>query len=225
MAKRTSMARRQVFEERTDIFRFLELPGEIRNAIYNYCEPTAPQNFVHSHEGDHQYPEHTVFNLAGVNKQLRSEFLPLCQNGFTHRVQFADLPAYAQTFIAPHSAISGTININVKAEIKKGVDILSLMTLDRKYGSLRHKIKQFFAFMFSLFFRSETAERRQARILSNLLAHALSPSNDKWVAYASKAVLNVIVSSIGVDLEIQVVVKKSQKSGGWVGTMRVVTPR
>jgi hypothetical protein len=215
MAKRTYMARTQVFEERTDIFRFLELPGEIRNAIYNYCEPTAPQNFVHGHKIDRQTPSHTVLNLAGVNKQLRSGFLPLCQNGFTHRVQIADLSSYMQTFIAPHSTVSRTIEIEVEAGIKKAVDILPLMTLVRKHGGLVLEIKDSSPVPSPF----ETAEQRQARLLIDLLASVFSSSSlqtDKWAAYASKAVREVIVAPTDGDLEIQVVVKKRYEEW-WMG--------
>jgi hypothetical protein len=201
MAERTSTT-----AELTNIFRFLDLSGEIRNAIYNYCESTAPQNFVHGHEIDRQTPAHTVLNLAGVNKQLRSDFLPLCQNGFTHRVQIADLSSYMQTSIAPHSTVSGTIEIEVEAGIKKAVDILPLMALIRKHRGLVLVMKD--SSPVTLF---ETAEQRQARLLINLLASV------KWIAYASKAVREVIVAPTrDGDLEIQVVVKKSYEEW-WMG--------
>jgi hypothetical protein len=135
-----SLARTTVSAERTDVFRFLDLPGEIRNTIYEYCEPSASQKLVHSHDITRQTPAHTVFSLAGVNTQLRSEFLPLCQNGFTHRVQFEDLPSYIETFVAPHDSVSGTISIGVSAPIKCPVDVTPFMSLLRAYPGLTIEI-------------------------------------------------------------------------------------
>jgi hypothetical protein len=124
-----------------DVFKFLDLPGEIRNSIYDYCEPTAPQKSVHGHDPGQQTISHTAFNLAQVNKQISSELLPLCVNEFTHRVQFADLPSYVQTSVAPHDAVSGTIDIGVEQDLSASVNVVSLMHLLRKHINLRVAVK------------------------------------------------------------------------------------
>ena len=67
--------------------------------------------------------------------------MPLCVYEFTHRVQFADLPSFVQTFVAPYDAVSGTVEIGVEQDLSASVDVVPLIYLLRKHTNLRVAVK------------------------------------------------------------------------------------
>ncbi|KAF2634063.1 hypothetical protein P280DRAFT_554846 [Massarina eburnea CBS 473.64] len=87
-------------------FRFLDLPGELRNNIYELCAPPTSSIEIHlcsasSTLNDHWYNSHRALTL--VNRHIRKEFLPIYYSGRELSVPFQYLGEAAATYMNPRS--------------------------------------------------------------------------------------------------------------------------
>ncbi|KAF2439564.1 hypothetical protein P171DRAFT_501836 [Karstenula rhodostoma CBS 690.94] len=103
MSTRVSTLKTPTMSKSAEQFPFLELPGELRNQVYREVLrlDELPNTIVvrlktpdSSSEGKHT----TAWTLTQVNKQLRSELLPLVHPTRLAAVALCDLAGYVQTF-------------------------------------------------------------------------------------------------------------------------------
>ncbi|KAF2795839.1 hypothetical protein K505DRAFT_373622 [Melanomma pulvis-pyrius CBS 109.77] len=145
-------------ENKAQTFRFLDLPGEIRNRIYEFCqsndfiilnlrdrydENTRSDHkvmpIVKSHQGQEsnrlglvQWWKLDYFGLTQVNHLIRSEYLPLYYNSDKVYVDPKDLPAYAEAFLGvgtPHPSRPSTVVTGVIASSSWLHDLTPLLKL------------------------------------------------------------------------------------------------
>jgi hypothetical protein len=96
-------------------FPFLDLPGEIRNKIYEFIirsrDPIIRLKKVHRGTDAHSF-----FGLANTNKKLRAEFGPLLMSGIRFHVQLLDYPAFVAFFFGPDFQFSRPLRVQIKVE-------------------------------------------------------------------------------------------------------------
>ncbi|KAF9734257.1 hypothetical protein PMIN03_006532 [Paraphaeosphaeria minitans] len=127
---------------------FTELPGEIRNMIYDQLILDIPRKPIGSHNFDKGNIPKNAFSLAQVNKQLRKEYFDMYFSGLDFETTWPSLSTpIAQNFLATGNtgAQPGTLRLHVGAGPRRDkyskVDILSLVRLRRRVGKdnfLRH---------------------------------------------------------------------------------------
>ncbi|KAF2871691.1 hypothetical protein BDV95DRAFT_572552 [Massariosphaeria phaeospora] len=91
--------------------KFLSLPGELRNRIYDICVEDYPRSYIPGISRPGQY-----LGLALACRQVRSEFLPIYIGCNVVNVPATELPTYIRTFYPSEDAETaqayrGTINI------------------------------------------------------------------------------------------------------------------
>ncbi|OAL57248.1 hypothetical protein IQ07DRAFT_652519 [Pyrenochaeta sp. DS3sAY3a] len=124
------------------IFRFLELPAELRNEIYSYCQTEPVVNRTKREPQECPSVPKTGFHaLTQINHELRNEFLPLYHRNIRHYVDFHYIERYAETFLQHPETVSGTIHLILALPRDSGtydfsVDVAQFLRLCKKHKGL-----------------------------------------------------------------------------------------
>ncbi|KAF2832739.1 hypothetical protein CC86DRAFT_462949 [Ophiobolus disseminans] len=100
------------------ICKFLELPAELRNVIYEYCRPERREILVHNTgvrllTSTRILRKRTLLPLTHVNRQIRYKYLPTFMRGFHHTIRVLNIPAYTEAFPTLPENITGTIVLDL----------------------------------------------------------------------------------------------------------------
>jgi hypothetical protein len=112
--------------DREDVFRFLDLPAELRNRVYDFA--ATPE------KADQHTSVLPSLALAQTNRQLRAEYLPICKTAPVV-IERDDLPAYFAAFYPTPESMkqapsSITILVDCHADqLDATIDILPLLKL------------------------------------------------------------------------------------------------
>ncbi|KAH7412077.1 hypothetical protein DE146DRAFT_628075 [Phaeosphaeria sp. MPI-PUGE-AT-0046c] len=112
LAKGTMGISRGAVSNRSDeAFRFLDLPAELRNAVYRSCiEDTF--GTILSHTSSSWLRSCSFFNLTRVCTQIRQEFYSLCLASTTKWMDIEDFVKYAEVFHTDHQ-VADTIVLDM----------------------------------------------------------------------------------------------------------------
>jgi len=121
-------------------FRFLDLPGEIRNQVYGMLCGTPAKSLLYYRPTDLIRRRTTShFQLAHVSRQVRSEFMPMYLRTVTLKVQLEDASAYVRHWLQPHGVVQGSIWIDI-TDTDETVDIYELAAYCKQHRGLRIRI-------------------------------------------------------------------------------------
>ncbi|KAF9697529.1 hypothetical protein EKO04_004116 [Ascochyta lentis] len=133
----------------------LNLPGELRNKIYEFCQEEGTVCLrLHAEPVDQDKRHGPAYSqqfskLLQVCHQLRSEFVAIYREKSVVEIQSVDLPSYLDVFLAPaslnHENAIGNLIIGLHhREQDHGIDILPLLRLIRESKYLQVQIKLYF---------------------------------------------------------------------------------
>jgi hypothetical protein len=102
-------------------FRFLDLPAEIRNKVYDFVLCGRESNFRLNKIAERTDTSHSSIGLAEANKQLHAEFGPLRASNMGYIVPLIDYPAFVATFFGPNSEYPRPLRVRIEIGLS-GVD-------------------------------------------------------------------------------------------------------
>ncbi|KAH7093428.1 hypothetical protein FB567DRAFT_587861 [Paraphoma chrysanthemicola] len=192
---------------------FLELPAEIRNTIYIYCQPDVPKRLVRKPlvPGSDPLPTRhaEVLGLTQVNKQVRDEFLPIYWKGVSHSVRFQDIDTYVNMLPDLPKGTIAIITILYGCPEGTSVDVAPLLrlcvehpnlTVDFRRGDMRTTQTAVRSGMMRDLgpVRSYYEKRRGFIGFDDLLELIIAPSGNnarqKWLNFVDKAVKELYIT-------------------------------
>ncbi|KAL5430587.1 hypothetical protein PMIN06_009936 [Paraphaeosphaeria minitans] len=106
------------------VFRFLDLPGELRNRVYelattNTSMAIAPRRRYTAHPGEFPFyedaPAPGIFALARASRQIRKEFLPILLRNVDIKIDLEFTDVYLDVFVQHQTKpVNAKLSITIK---------------------------------------------------------------------------------------------------------------
>lgn len=175
------------------------LSKELRNEIYAYCGPESNDPDYDSRFSSAERTQLRAYiRLAHVNRQIRSEFLPMHLQMIDHRICLEDVPLWTQEMVPGLSRVAyGTLTLDISnMNSAKSMRTISLRTIFDFYKI--HCVKVIIASPRTPGSTPQTpAELRLSR-LDELFTKLFAPGDNptghrKWLEYYDMAVRSIDV--------------------------------
>lgn len=200
-------------------FRFVDLPGELRNRIYEFCIPPPSlytQLFRHGRHPFHPTPQRTFRGLTQANQQIRTEYNTMYFGDNTSDVVLkpSSLDAIVMSFLVPYSKATWNLMIDVGKGPEGGdgnesVDIKPLVMLA---GDRARKLEYSFHHIALDEVEDEEATEAAGDYVYALNCTFSNITSDGWRAYITNAVKKILVQRH----DCLIVVRKAFWEG-WMG--------
>ncbi|KAH6621999.1 hypothetical protein C7974DRAFT_414676 [Boeremia exigua] len=192
-------------------FRFLDLPAELRNAIYEIISSSDTTSLTRRTSygtravtrRDDAQDEVSCFQLIHVNQQVRQEFLPVYYGKLNPSIRFYDICDFANTFLipyhAPFSAATVVVNTVGISEIDaREVDVRPLLEFLRRSPAVTFQTTPPPKSAAVVPNRTRLTEQAVPAAVSKLLMDLVTPpdrlAQKKWALYMQKYVTALFIT-------------------------------